>query len=169
MTGCIVECTMISAPFANFSTCSDVELVRGGAGRKAALAELINEPWIHMPPDNPLGSPIAEAFRSQNLEVPKESVSSFSMHLRIHLLSTGRFLTIVPDSMLRFNAERWSLKALPIDLSIRRRLGAIITLKHRMLSPVAQLFLDHTREIARSMSSRTESRHRVPQSAGSLL
>jgi DNA-binding transcriptional LysR family regulator len=135
--------------------------------RKVSLAELVDEPWIHMPPDNALSSLIAEAFRSQGLDLPKESVSSFSMHLRIHLLATGRFLTIMPHSMLRFNAEPWSLKALPIDLGIRRRLGAIITLKHRMLSPVAQLFIDHAREIAKLMSTGTKSPHRVTRSKGS--
>jgi DNA-binding transcriptional LysR family regulator len=128
--------------------------------RKVALAELVNEPWIHMPPENPLSSLLAEAFHAHGLEVPKESVSSFSMHLRIHLLATGRFLTIIPHSMLRFNAERWSLKALPIDLGTQQRSGAIITLKHRTLSPVVQLFIDHAREAAKLMLTGTGSPHR---------
>src|SRR5262245_11502581 len=33
MTGCIVECTITSTPCASFSTCADVDVGRGGAGR----------------------------------------------------------------------------------------------------------------------------------------
>jgi len=122
--------------------------------RKVNLADLMDEPWIHMPSSNPLSSLLAEAFHAQGLEVPRTSVSCFSMHLRIHLLATGRYLTIIPNSMLRFNAKRWSLKALPIDLGIKRRLGAIVTLKHRTLGPTAQLFIDHARQVATSMMKR---------------
>jgi hypothetical protein len=32
MTGWTAECTMMSAPWASFSTCSEVEELRGGAG-----------------------------------------------------------------------------------------------------------------------------------------
>lgn len=120
--------------------------------RKVTLAELIDEPWIHMPPNNTFSSLIDEAFQAQGLSVPRGGVNSFSMHLRNHLLATGRFLTIMPASMLHFNAERWSLKSLPIDLRIRRRRCAIITLKRRTISPVAQLFINQARETVRSMA-----------------
>jgi DNA-binding transcriptional LysR family regulator len=121
--------------------------------RKVALAELMNEPWIHMPPNNIINSLMTDAFRRQGLDVPRESVASFSMHLRTHLLASGNFLTIMPNSMLRFNAERWGLKALPIDLGIRARQVAVVTLKHRTLSPVVQLFLENARAVATSIQS----------------
>jgi len=126
--------------------------------RNITLADLVDEAWIHMPSNNPISSMIAEAFHAQGLEIPRVSVGCFSMHLRIHLLATGRFLTIIPDSMLRFNAERWLLKALPIELGLPRRLGAIITLKNRTLSPVVQLFIDHAREVGKLMPERQEPR-----------
>jgi DNA-binding transcriptional LysR family regulator len=75
------------------------------------------------------------------------------MHLRTHLLASGNFLTIMPNSMLRFNAERWGLKALPINLGIRARQVAVVTLKHRTLSPVVQLFLENARAVATSIQS----------------
>jgi DNA-binding transcriptional LysR family regulator len=129
--------------------------------RKVDLADLMDQPWIHMPSNNPLSSLLAEAFHAQGLEVPRTSVSCFSMHLRMHLLATGRYLTIIPNSMLRFSANRWSIKALPIDLGIKRRLGAVITLKHRTLGPTAQLFIDHARQVAKSMTKEPEPQHRV--------
>jgi len=125
--------------------------------RKVALAELINEPWIHMPPDNVISSLVADAFRRQGLGVPQETVASLSMHLRTHLLANGKFLTIMPNTMYQYNAERWSLKALPIDLGIRARQVAIITLKHRTLSPVVQLFLDQARAVTNSIQWPTRS------------
>jgi hypothetical protein len=59
------------------------------------------------------------------------------MLLRNHLLATGRFLTVRPDSVLRYNAQRWSLKALPVDLGVKPRAVAILTLK---IEPSARWF-----------------------------
>jgi DNA-binding transcriptional LysR family regulator len=121
--------------------------------RSVKLEDLVNEPWIYMPPNNRINSYLAEAFRVRGLEVPRESVSAFSMHLRADLLATGRFLTMMPASLLLFNAERWSsLKILPIELGLRPRRCVIITLKQRTLSPVVRLFIEHTRAIAKSIT-----------------
>jgi len=119
--------------------------------RKISLADLAGEPWLHMPPDNIISVLIARAFHKQRLEVPQERVASLSMHLRCHLVANAGFITIMPHSMLRFNADRWDLKALPIDLGIRSRNVALITLKHRTLSPVVQLFIEHARIVSKTM------------------
>jgi len=136
----------------------DRYLVVAGTGslwarrRKLALAELANEPWIHMPPTNVFGSVLAAAFHAHGLEVRRKSVITFSHHLRNELLATGRFLTIVAASVLRANAERWDLKALPIDLNIPPHSVAVFTLKKRTLSPVVELFIEHAREVAKSIA-----------------
>jgi DNA-binding transcriptional LysR family regulator len=136
----------------------DEELAVAGARspwarrRKIALAELRDEPWIAYPPNNILGAFMREAFRANGLEPPRESVTSFSMHVRMHLLATGRFLTILHGSVLRRHAKRWSLKALPVDLGIPRVPIAIFTLKNRTLSPVVRLFIEHARAVAKSMT-----------------
>jgi DNA-binding transcriptional LysR family regulator len=121
--------------------------------RKVELAELANEPWIQMPANTTINLSIAEAFRAHGLELPRQSVVSLSMNLRTHLLATGRFLTVLSGSMLRFNAKAWSLKALPIDLRVPRRCVAIITLKGRTLSPVVELFIEQARAVAKSLSA----------------
>jgi DNA-binding transcriptional LysR family regulator len=56
--------------------------------------------------------------------------------------------------MLRFSAKRMSLKILPIELPIRPGPVGIVTLKNRMLSPVAELFVDCAREIAKSLAKK---------------
>jgi DNA-binding transcriptional LysR family regulator len=119
--------------------------------RKIALGELVHEPWIFFPTDSIAHSYIAEGFHANNLEVPQQSVSSFSMQARMHLLATGRFVTVLHGSVLRYNAKIWSLKALPIDLPIHPMSIALFTLKNRMLSPVVQLFIEQARAVAKSM------------------
>jgi DNA-binding transcriptional LysR family regulator len=58
---------------------------------------------------------------------------------------------------LHFNAKRFLLKALPIDLPARPWPIAIVTLKNRTLSPVVQLFIDHVRAFTSTMSGRSAS------------
>ena len=118
--------------------------------RKIALAELVNEPWM-FPGNQVPRAQITEAFKAHGLKVPQETVSAASILLRKHLLATGRFLTVLPDSVLRYNAKQWSLKALPVDLGVKPRPVAIVTLKNRTLSPVVQLFVEQVRAVAKTM------------------
>jgi DNA-binding transcriptional LysR family regulator len=120
--------------------------------RRIELAELADEPW-HLPPlDSLVGSYCAEAFQKSGLEVPKQRVVSFSMQLQTGLLATGRFLTIIPRSMLYFGGKRMPLKALPIELPIPARPIAIVVVKNRTLGPVAQLFIDCARLLTRPLT-----------------
>ena len=96
---------------------------------------------------------IAEAFEGQGLEVPREKVSAGSILLRNRLLASGRFVKVLPDSVLRYNARQWSLKVLPVDLGVTPRSVAIVTLKNRTVSPVVAQFLDDVRAVAKAMSA----------------
>jgi len=120
--------------------------------RKITLDDLVNEPWIFAS-NRVIRELIAEAFRARSLEIPQERVSANSILLRNHLLATGRFLTVLPESALRHHAKQWSLKALPIDLGVAPRSVVIVTLKNRTLSPVVQLFAEYLRAVAKSMSA----------------
>src|SRR5262245_52223576 len=117
--------------------------------RKLSLADLIDEPWIFYPVDNVVGSFHADVFRRHGLEFPPRHVISFSLDVRMHLLATGRYLTLLGTQVLRYNSERWSLKALPIDLRAPEMSLAVFTLKNRTISPVAQLFIEQVRMRAR--------------------
>jgi DNA-binding transcriptional LysR family regulator len=125
--------------------------------KKIELAELMNERWLLLPADNVLSSLIAQAFQARGLNVPRASVTA-DIHVRIHLLTTGCFLTVLPDSLLQFIARRWSLKTLPTDLSIQAPALSVITLKNRTLSPVARLFIESAREVAKSIAGRLQNR-----------
>jgi DNA-binding transcriptional LysR family regulator len=119
--------------------------------RKVKLADLVNEPWVLPPPDSPFGSVVFEAFRADGPDVPRTIVTSF-FPVRHALLTTGRFLTMVPRVVLAFPAANPTLKILPIDLPTTRRPLGIITLKNRTLSPVAQRFMASAREFAKLMA-----------------
>jgi DNA-binding transcriptional LysR family regulator len=114
--------------------------------RRIMLSELVNEPWIFAS-NQVIRKLIEEAFNAQGLKMPQERVSANSILLRNHLLATGRFVTVLPESVLRSNGKQWSLLALPVDLKVKPRSVAIVTLKSRDISPVVKLFIDQMRKI----------------------
>jgi DNA-binding transcriptional LysR family regulator len=126
------------------------ERSRWARRRKVTLAELVSEPWI-LASNQVVSALITEAFKANGLEAPREKVSAGSIMMRNQLLATGRFLSVLPTSVLRHNAKQWSLKALPVDLRVKPRAVAIVTLKNRTVSPVAQLFVEQLRAVAKTM------------------
>lgn len=121
--------------------------------RKIDPAELVEASWILTAPETSVYLAVAEAFRSRGLPIPKVSLVALSGHLRMSLAARGNFVTVVPSSLLQFNAAQLSLKVLPVDLTIKGYPVAILTLKNRVLSPLVGLFTDHVREVAKSISS----------------
>jgi len=119
--------------------------------RKLTLAELLNEPWIQLPADGLFGSMVAGMFRSRGLAPPQPTIVSHFGYLQDDLIAKGRFLMVVPGFMLKVPGWRPRLKALRVDLPDTRGPIALITLKNRMLTPLAQLFIANIRAIAKSM------------------
>jgi DNA-binding transcriptional LysR family regulator len=113
---------------------------------------LANESWVLPPPGSWIGSVAKEAFRASGLDYPRTTVVTDSPQVRISLLATGRFVTIFPASALRFPARRPEIKILPVELPMARLANGIVTLKNRTLSPVAQLFIECAREVAKPLA-----------------
>lgn len=127
--------------------------------RRIRLDELINEPWVLAPPESLPGQLYEETFRMSGLSVPSPSVITLSIHLCSTMVATGRFIALLPRSLLRLAAKRLSLRVLPVKLpSILRPVG-IVTVKNRTLSPFAKRFVDCAREVAKSLAA-PERRHR---------
>jgi DNA-binding transcriptional LysR family regulator len=122
--------------------------------RKIAIAELMNEPWVLPPTEMTLGQITVDAFRACGLDHPRTTVVAATPEVRLSLLATGRFLSIFPTSSLRFPTPHPALKVLPVELPVARVPNGIITLKNRALSPVAQLFIEHAREVAKPLAKR---------------
>jgi DNA-binding transcriptional LysR family regulator len=126
--------------------------------RKIELSELLNEPWILPSPNTMVFRLIADGFDSGGLRLPKSTVVSSSVPLRNLLLATGRYISVLPRSMLHFGSEQLRVRILPVKLPIVPWPVEIITLKNRMLSPTANLFISCAREVAKSLAGQSPTR-----------
>jgi DNA-binding transcriptional LysR family regulator len=120
--------------------------------RKLTLAEAATEPWALPGPDTTIGGYIDEIFRACGLDAPPAKIISNSIQMQRDLLAKGRFLTLFPRSLLKFGARPMPIKALPIELPARLAPVGIVTLKNRTISPVAQLFIECTRQVAKRLA-----------------
>src|ERR1043165_3383559 len=116
--------------------------------RKISLAELANVPLISPSTDTPGGAAIIEAFRAAGIAVPPIAITTFSVHLRNILSMRGRFIAVLPSSVLWFGPAGDSLKELPIDLALPEWPALIVTLKNRTLRPAIERFVACLRELA---------------------
>jgi DNA-binding transcriptional LysR family regulator len=133
--------------------------------RKVRLADLMNEPWALSPPDSEVGAACAGIFRAAGLDLPAATVVSSSGVARAALVAKGRFLTMTVESAFRFAGRDMAITALPVNLPETHRPVGIVTLKNRTLTPVAQLFIDCAREVAKplAMGKSVPARHRHVQ------
>lgn len=120
--------------------------------RKIDLAELIGEPWLMPPPDTSAYKVVAEAVTTCGLSMPTATLVTYSMGLRAKLSVSGRFITVLPKSLLHHGDDRHALKELAVDMPMQPWPVAILTLKNRTLSPVVERFIDVAREVAKSIA-----------------
>jgi DNA-binding transcriptional LysR family regulator len=123
--------------------------------RRITLADLVKEPWVLPPSNSVIGSVAAEAFRAGGLGNPKMTVITVPREVRMSLLATGRFLTILPISALQFSPGHPKIKVLPVKLPISRGPIGIITAKNRALNPIATLFINAARETAKELTGKS--------------
>jgi DNA-binding transcriptional LysR family regulator len=117
--------------------------------RQITLAELAGEAWCLSP--SPIGLLVTSAFLASGLHEPRVAVTATTTNLLFQLLESGRFIGHFGDRLLHFHEKRFALRKLPIELPLPPFAVAIVTLKNRTISPVAQLFIDCAREVAQSL------------------
>jgi DNA-binding transcriptional LysR family regulator len=120
--------------------------------RKIKLAELIYEPWSLAPVGSISRSVIVAAFRAASVDAPRAVVSAAAIQLQTCLLATGRFITIMPESVIHFGGKHLAFKVLPVDLPLQLSPVFIITLKNRTPNPAAQLVIKCAHEVARPLA-----------------
>jgi DNA-binding transcriptional LysR family regulator len=118
--------------------------------RRVALAELTDAPWILSSFEFLPGTPLFEAFTG--LKFQRAIIFSNSLSLRTKLLADGRFVTLVPGSVLQFGSKHLHFKRLPVELPRSPLPIVITTLKNRTLSPMAQLFIERIRELVKPLA-----------------
>jgi DNA-binding transcriptional LysR family regulator len=119
--------------------------------RKVALADLVHEQWL-LPRESVFSSHLTQAFDSKGLAAPKLGVRSYSVHQRVGLLMTNRFISAESGSTLRYNATRFPIRVLPVNFNSLKWPVAIVTLKKRTVSPVVQTFIGCVRETAKPLA-----------------
>lgn len=119
--------------------------------RRLTLADLGDEQWILPPSDSLARALVAAVFRECGLQMPHAPLNTLSIHLFLQLVASGRFVAMLPRSLMQFGGKNWPLKILPIKVPAKPRPVAIMKLKNRTLSPVAQVFVDCARTVARGM------------------
>lgn len=122
--------------------------------RRLKLADLVDEAWTLPPPENLMWSVLMDAFRAIGFDYPRATVVTGSPHMRMSLLTTGRFVTIFSASALMFPTKSPEFKVLPVELSKTRVQNGIVTLKNRTMSPTARLVIEHAREVAKPLTRR---------------
>jgi DNA-binding transcriptional LysR family regulator len=120
--------------------------------RKIQLAELMNQPWIQQPFDSVFGSIVAQSFRAAGFAPPRLMIATMSYILRIELLATGRYLSVVPGLFVKLPRRHETLRVLAVEVPNATHPVVVITLKGRSLSPLAQLFLDRVRAMVRPLA-----------------
>ena len=120
--------------------------------RRVELADLMEESWVLPPHDSVPAGIISEIFAASGLRSPRPGVATLSIQLTTALVATGKFFGILPNSVAQFSSRRAGLKILPVKIPTTHYAIAILTLKNRACGPLAKLFIEHARAVARSLS-----------------
>jgi DNA-binding transcriptional LysR family regulator len=121
--------------------------------RRIKISDLVDEHWILPLPGTLPGLLVSDAFRTAGVKMPRVTVSCLSLGLHAFLLNTGRFLTLFPESTIRFSSQRFPHKVLPVDFWGEPRPVVIVTMKGRTLSPGAQRFTECVRAIIQPVAT----------------
>src|ERR1700744_3721082 len=105
--------------------------------RNLKLADLMGEPWVLAQPGSLARSLQDEAFRKSGLEPPAATVLTVSLHLYMRMIETGRWLGLVPASVMRFGGKQMRIKILSVKISPPPAPVGFLTVKDRSLTPLA--------------------------------
>lgn len=121
--------------------------------RRIELADLIEESWVLPPHDSAPGGIISEIFAASGLKSPRPGIATLSIQLTTALIATGKFVGILPNSVAQFSSRRVGLKILAAKIPTTHYAIAILTVKNRTPGPLAKLFIEHARAVAKSLST----------------
>ncbi len=116
--------------------------------KKLALADTLQETWTLSPPGSFLGRLVVDQFQRRKLELPAAIVTTLSIHMRLSLLASGRFLTMLPARMVRETAHKSWLRALKIDLLESAGAITALTVRKRNVGGALKLFIKACGEAA---------------------
>jgi len=112
------------------------------------FADLANKPWVLAPAGTAVYDLVADGHRSEGVRMAVPAVTTYSMMLRLQLLTSGEFVTAFPESLVRNCAKSWNLVALPLALETTLPVSAF-TLSSRAASRAIMAFIDAARAVNR--------------------
>jgi DNA-binding transcriptional LysR family regulator len=119
---------------------------------KLSLGDLMEQQWTLSPSDSFLGRVVVDLFRRRKLPLPPAVVTTISIHMRLNLLASGGFLTVLPLQMLRYPLNTAWLRALDVDLRDSSQPIALITLKRRRSGGAVRIFEQASLEVCNTMA-----------------
>jgi DNA-binding transcriptional LysR family regulator len=120
--------------------------------KRLSLGDLMEERWALSPPESFLGRIVSDLFRRRKLPLPSAVVTTISVYMRLNLMATGAFLTVLPLTMLRHRPNRPWLRALEVDLRDSASPIAAITLKGRQGGGAVLLFRQASLEVCKEIT-----------------
>jgi DNA-binding transcriptional LysR family regulator len=119
--------------------------------KKLHLEELMGERWALSPPDSFLGRTVVDLFRRHGLPSPPTVVTTISIYMRLNLLASSRFVTLLPMQILRHRLSKAWLRALNVELGDTSAPIASLTLKGRRPGGAVKLFQQASRDVCQAL------------------
>jgi len=120
--------------------------------KKLTLEDLMGEQWTLSPPDSYLGRFVADIFHRNKLELPRSIVTAISIHMRVNLLASGNFISVLPTTILRHRGNSAWLRVLDVNLNEAGPIAAI-TLKKRRPAGALKLFQEASRRVSKTIAT----------------
>jgi DNA-binding transcriptional LysR family regulator len=118
--------------------------------RKLSLDELIDLPWTLPLPDTLIGAALVKSFAEHGVAYPRRGAFGHAL-MNFTLASTGQFLAIVPESVLRFSSFGSTLKVVRVACPLGPWPVGIMRLAARPVSPVTERFIATARQLATTL------------------
>jgi DNA-binding transcriptional LysR family regulator len=119
--------------------------------KKLRLEDLMGEQWALSPPDSFLGRTGVDLFRRYGLPLPPTVVTTISIYMRLNLLASSRFVTLLPIQILRHRSSSAWLRALNVDLGDTSAPIASLSLKGRRVGGAVKLFQQASRDVCQAL------------------
>ena len=122
-------------------------------GKRLRLPDLTQERWALSPPDSFFGRIVVDLFQRRKLPLPRNTVTTTSIFMRLNLMANGHFLSVLPTTILRHPSNTAWLRALKVDLGDSTGPIATITIKGRRSGGALKLFLEASRAVCKDLES----------------
>lgn len=113
-----------------------------------SFQDMLEYGWVLQPAGSPMRAVIDQEFRSHQIEPPRGLIETGSMLTSMNLVRNSRLLSVVPETVARYNAEHGLLTTLPYRFQQNLEAYGSIVRRDRVLSAPARQFLQLVHEDA---------------------